>query len=256
MNARPAWRLLLTGLGDPYVNMAIDESLLLHRSRGENQPTVRFYGWSTPTISIGYFQAIEEEVDLEKAAALGVAYVRRISGGGAVFHDNEVTYSLVVSEDDPAMPRDIQESIRLICMGVIEGLKGLGIEAKFKPVNDVLVDGKKVSGSAQTRKHHTILQHGTVLLDVNYEEILSLLKRSARKMKRRTVEELKEHVAGINGILGADVSQGRLVGELAKGFGVALNVNLVEGTLTESEQKLAAHLAASKYSTREWNHRH
>ncbi len=255
MGIRPAWRLLLTGLGNPYMNMAIDESILFHRSTGENLPTIRFYGWSIPTISIGYFQAIEEEIDLGKAMEIGVSYVRRISGGGAVLHDDEVTYSLVVSEEDPIMPRDIQDSIKLICSGIVEGLNGLGIDAKFKPANDVVVLGKKISGSAQTRKLHTILQHGTVLLDVNYQRILCLLKRSAKKMKHRTIEELREHIVGVNEIVKFDVSRERLIEELIKGFEKVLNVELVRGNLTASEQDLAAKLAANKYSTREWNHK-
>ncbi|MGQ9513648.1 MAG: lipoate--protein ligase family protein [Thermoproteota archaeon] len=254
-DSRPKWRLLLTGLGDPYMNMAIDESILFHRSRGENLPTVRLYGWSKPTISIGYFQVLEEEIDLRKAMELGIGYVRRISGGGAVLHENEVTYSVVVSEEDPIIPRDIQNSIKLICGGVMEGLKRLGINAEFKPVNDVIVGGKKISGSAQTRKLHTILQHGTVLMDVNYQKIISVLIRSAKRMKQRTVDELKKHIVGVNDLLGWRVNYERLSEELAKGFEEALNVKLVSGQLTPSEQELASQFAQSKYSTREWNQR-
>jgi lipoate-protein ligase A len=252
---RPTWRLLFSGLGNPFMNMAIDESILFHRSRGENLPTVRLYGWSTPTISIGYFQVLEEEVDLKKAMELGIEYVRRISGGGAVLHEHEVTYSVVVSEEDPIIPRDIQKSIQLICGGVIEGLKRLGIDARFKPVNDVIIDGKKISGSAQTRKLHTILQHGTVLIDVNYQKILSVLIRSGKKMKQRTVDELKKHIVGINDLLEWRVNYEYLSEELAKGFEEALRVKLVRGELSFSEQNLASQLAKSKYSTREWNHK-
>lgn len=251
---RPEWRLLLTGFGSSYVNMGIDESILIHRSRGENAPTIRLYGWSTPTVSIGYFQRLGEEVDLDKAMQLGVGYVRRISGGGSVLHEHEVTYSIVVSETDPRIPSDIQESIRLICGGIIRGLRELGVDAEFKPVNDVVVGGRKVSGSAQTRKFQTVLQHGTVLLDVDRPKALSILKNAAKTMKGRSSDELREHIAGINEYVREEVSFQSLNEALVRGFEEELGIKLVKGALSISENDLAAKLSASKYSTRKWNH--
>jgi len=251
---RPEWRLLLTGFGNSYMNMGIDESILIHRSRGENAPTIRLYGWSTPTVSIGYFQRLGEEVDLDKAMQLGVGYVRRISGGGSVLHEHEVTYSIVVSEMDPRIPSDIQESIQLICGGIIRGLRELGVDAEFKPVNDVVVGGRKVSGSAQTRKFQTVLQHGTVLLDVDRPKALSILKNVAKTMKGRFSDELREHIAGINEYVREGVSFQSLNEALVRGFEEELGIKLVKGALSVSENDLAAKLSASKYSTREWNH--
>jgi len=245
-SARPEWRLLLTGFDGPYVNMGIDESILIHRSRGQNEPTIRLYGWSKPTVSIGYFQRLGEEVDLDKAMQLGVGYVRRISGGGSVLHEREVTYSLVASETDPTIPSDIQESIRLICGGIVRGLRELGIDAEFRPVNDVVVGDKKVSGSAQARKLHAILQHGTVLLDVDHQKALSILKRASKA---------KKHIAGINECLLGGTSFQRLNEALVRGFEGELGIKLVKGALSASENDLAAKLAAGKYSTGDWNHR-
>jgi len=245
-SARPEWRLLLTGYDGPFMNMGIDESILMHRSRGENAPTIRLYGWSKPTVSIGYFQRLAEEVDLDKAMQLGVGYVRRISGGGSVLHEHEVTYSLVASETDPTIPSDIQESIRLICGGVVSGLRELGIDAEFRPVNDVVVGDRKVSGSAQTRKFHSILQHGTVLLEVDHPKALSILRRASKA---------KKHVAGINECLPGGASFERVSEALVRGFERELRIKLVIGALSGSEGDLAAELAAGKYSTVEWNRR-
>jgi len=245
-SARPEWRLLLTGFGNPYMNMGIDESILIHRSRGENAPTIRLYGWSTPTVSIGYFQRLGEELDLDKAMQLGVGYVRRISGGGSVLHESEVTYSLMASDTDPTIPSDVQESIRLICGGIVRGLRELDIDAEFRPVNDVVVGDKKVSGSAQTRKLHAILQHGTVLLDVDHTKALSILKRASRA---------KKHIAGINEFLQGGTDFQRLNDALVRGFEGELGIKLAKGALSASENDLAAKLAAGKYSTVEWNHR-
>ncbi|TLN06666.1 lipoate--protein ligase family protein [bacterium] len=245
-SARPEWRLLLTGFDGPYMNMGIDESILIHRSRGQNAPTIRLYGWSKPTVSIGYFQRLGEEVDLDKAMQLGVGYVRRISGGGSVLHEREVTYSLVASETDPTIPSDVQESIRLICGGVVSGLRELGIDAEFKPVNDVVVGDRKVSGSAQTRKFHSILQHGTVLLEVDHAKALMILKRASKA---------KKQVAGINECPPGGASFQRVSEVLARGFERELRIKLVKGTLSEGEGDLAAELAAGKYSTVGWNQR-
>jgi lipoate-protein ligase A len=244
--ARPEWRLLLTGLGDPYLNMAIDESILVHRSRDENTHTIRIYGWSAPTVSIGYFQRLVDEVNLKKAAELGVGYVRRISSGGSVLHEHEVTYSLVASEEDPAIPSDVQESIQLICEGIVRGLRRLGVNAEFEPVNDVVVGGRKVSGNAQARKYHTLLQHGTVLLDIDRVKVHSILKKVAKT---------KKHVIGINEVLNERVNFERLSEALIAGFEEELEIRLVEGALSADEQSLAAKLAAERYSTRAWNHR-
>lgn len=244
--SRPGWRLLLTGSGNPYMNMGIDESILIHRSRGENAPTIRLYGWSTPTVSIGYFQRLGEEVDLDKAMQLGVGYVRRISGGGTVFHEHEVTYSLVASEGDPTIPSDVQGSIRLICGGIVRGLRELEIDAEFRPVNDVVVGDRKISGSAQTRRLHSILQHGTILLEVDHTKALSILRRASRA---------KKQIAGINEFLPGGVSAQRLNEALVRGFEEELAIRLSEGALSASEEDLASILAADKYSTAEWNHR-
>jgi len=228
------------------VNMGIDESILIHRSRGQNEPTIRLYGWSKPTVSIGYFQRLGEEVDLDKAMQLGVGYVRRISGGGSVLHEREVTYSLVASETDPTIPSDIQESIRLICGGIVSGLRELDMDAEFRPVNDVVVGDRKVSGSAQTRKFHSILQHGTVLLEVDHAKALSILRRASKA---------KKQIAGINEYLPGGASFQRVNEVLARGFERELRIKLVKGTLSESEGDLAAELATGKYSTVGWNHR-
>ena len=114
-------RLIDSGYNDAYTNMAIDESIMTMVSKGKVPATLRFFGWKPPAISIGYFQALTREVDLEKCKELGVQYVRRITGGGAVFHDKEITYSICIPEKE--VPKDIMRSYDLICGAVIKGLQ-------------------------------------------------------------------------------------------------------------------------------------
>ncbi|MFH1470632.1 MAG: lipoate--protein ligase family protein, partial [Candidatus Micrarchaeota archaeon] len=132
-------RLLETGASDAFMNMAIDEVLM-----ESSEPVLRLYSWKPPAVSIGYFQNLGEEVDSEACGKLGVDVVRRQTGGGAVFHDEELTYSFISRE----FPKNILESYKWVCSGVIEGLATMGFGAEFAPLNDILVGGKKVSGNA------------------------------------------------------------------------------------------------------------
>ena len=164
------WRLVVTGHNSANYNMALDEAIM-KLSHGQDAPTLRFYGWKPAAISIGYFQGMNDEVDISRCKELGVDVVRRITGGGAVFHDKELTYSFVATEESKLLPRNILDSYKKICNGVIAGLGELSLQASFVPLNDVVVAGKKISGNAQTRREKAILQHGTVLLGVDVEKM-------------------------------------------------------------------------------------
>jgi lipoate-protein ligase A len=123
-------------------------------------------------VSIRCFQSLEEEVNVGNCNNLGIDIVRRMTGGGAVLHEHELTYSFITKK----YPTNIMESYELICEPVIMCLKDLGFDAKFSPLNDIIVDNKKVSGTAQTRKQDILLQHGTILLDVDVNKMFSVLK--------------------------------------------------------------------------------
>lgn len=249
------WRLLLTGHKDAHTNMAIDESIMIHVGQGALPPTIRLYGWTPAAVSIGYFQGLEEEVDLKKCEALGIDYVRRITGGGAVFHEHEVTYSLSISESSLIIPQNVLESYRVICQGIIEGLKELKINAEFAPLNDILVGGKKISGSAQTRRNRTILQHGTILIDTDVEKMFSILKVPSEKIKDKMIKDVKERVTSIKMALSKDVSFEDVCIAMASGFEKSLEIELEKGKLTENEIQLAKEINRDRYSNPDWNHR-
>jgi lipoate-protein ligase A len=111
------WRLLITEDNSAFKNMAMDRAVLVENSNGNVPPTVRFYTWKPSAISIGYFQSLQDEVDLEKCNMIGVDCVRRITGGGAVFHENELTYSIVIPESHSQIPKNILDSYGRICGG-------------------------------------------------------------------------------------------------------------------------------------------
>jgi len=249
------FRLLLTDFADAYSNMSIDESVMIHVAQNKSPPTIRLYGWRPPAVSIGYFQGLEEEIDLNMCKELGVDYIRRITGGGAVFHDSEVTYSFAIHEMNSLIPKNVLDSYKVICSGIIEGLKDLEIEANFVPLNDILVNGKKISGSAQTRRNHAILQHGTVLMDTDVAKMFSILKVPSEKLKDKLISDVKERVTSIKQVLSKDVRFEDVCSALAGGFERSLDIELALSELSETEMSLASEIKRDRYSNSDWNHR-
>ena len=246
-------RLLTTGFKSAYENMAIDEAVLVH-SQKNHQSTLRFYGWRPAAISIGYFQSLKEEVDMNECQKQQVDYIRRVTGGGAVFHEAEVTYSLISPVDGQFIPQDIISSYKKICQGIIEGLKILGIESQFVPLNDIIASGKKISGNAQTRKKNVLLQHGTILLDVNVEKMFSLLKVPQEKLRDKLIKDVKQRVVGVkNLLLSKQINFETCQEALVKGFEKALMLEYDKTSLTASELAMAQELKDKKYSLPEWN---
>ncbi|MBW2993477.1 lipoate--protein ligase family protein [Candidatus Woesearchaeota archaeon] len=239
-------RVIDSKYNNAYLNMGINEALMKRCAQGIIPPTLLLFGWKPPAISIGYFQSLKQEVDLDKCRELGVDYVRRITGGGAVFHDTELTYSIVIPEKD--CPEDILESYGLICNAVIKGLKHLGINAEYAPINDIICNGKKISGNAQTRRNGVVLQHGTILLDVDVDKMFSLLKVPNEKIKDKLIANVKERVSGIN------KTYEETAAAIKKGFQEQFNAELVEDSLAQEEINLGKQIAQEKYSTDNWNH--
>ena len=249
------WRLLITKNNTAATNMAIDRSVIMANSKGIVPPTVRFFTWKPPAISIGYFQSLEDEVDLDVCKKLGVDYVRRMTGGGAVFHDKELTYSIVIPESHSQIPKNIIESYGRICGAIMKGLGQLEIESKYAPINDIITHGKKISGNAQTRKAKTVLQHGTILMDVDVEKMFSLLKVPNEKIRDKMISDVKDRVTSINHILDKEISFDSVANAMIKGFEEEFNVNLVMGELADEEIKLAEKFDKEYFGSKEWNHK-
>ncbi|MEM2121144.1 MAG: biotin/lipoate A/B protein ligase family protein [Candidatus Woesearchaeota archaeon] len=234
-----------------FMQMAIDEAILEARIKDLVPNTIRFYTWNPKCVSIGYFQSLEKEVNIEKAKREGVDVVRRITGGGAVFHDKELTYSIVVSEN--LVSHDVLKSYEKICNAIIRGLEFLGVKAVFKLINDIVVDEKKISGNAQTRRQNIILQHGTILLDVDVKRMFSLLKVPDEKIRDKIISSVEERVTSLKRILNREIKPEDLRINLIRGFQDVFDVEVEEKGLTDYEINLSKKLFKNKYSTKEWN---
>jgi lipoate-protein ligase A len=177
-----------------------------------------------------------------------------MTGGGAVYHsyEGEITYSVIVNQDHPKIPRDILKSYELICQGIILGMTKLGIKAEFRPINDIEVNGKKISGNAQTRRWGVFLQHGTILLDTDIKTMFTVLKVSAEKISDKLIKSVEDRVTTIRRELGRSVSFAEASDSLKTAFPQILGIELFEAGLSAEERVLATQLMKEKYQSWEW----
>jgi len=254
-----AWRLLKLETHNAFINMAIDEAILKAKIENFVPNTIRFYRWKPSAVSIGKFQSIEKEVHLDDCRKHGVDVVRRITGGGTVYHDaeDEITYSAIANKED-LEAKDITAVYAKIYAGLAEAVKILGLTADFNEGNaktcpNLTVNGKKISGSAQSHKKGVVLQHGTLLLDVDLEKMFTLLRVPWAKACMEVANVARQKITSIKNELGKDVPIKDVKQALIQGFQKALNIRIVDGELTLYERELAERLYKEKYSTNDWN---
>jgi lipoate-protein ligase A len=251
------WRFLPLEVKNGFWNMALDEAILKMTIKKKSPYTLRFYKWRPSTASIGRNQSLSNEIDVKFAKDKGYNIVRRITGGGAVFHDEfrEITYSIVCPikflENLGAIK--VLEQFEIITQGITGGLTILGL----KPEKDVihcpaiLLDGKKFSGNAQVRKNGYVLQHGTILLDINPELMYSVLKAPEDVGKSKMVRSVRAKCIGIKNHI-KNYNENKLIISLKNGFEKTLGIKLEDGIFSETEKELAEQLVKEKYSNLNW----
>jgi lipoate-protein ligase A len=276
------WRFIRSGKCSPAYNMAVDEAILMLHSEGKVPPTLRFYGWNPATLSIGYFQKADEEVDFAALAAQGLGFVRRPTGGRAVLHDQELTYSMIVSEDYPGMPRSVTEAYRVLSEGLLHGFRRLGLQAEMVSLAseddklkyaaagsaacfdspswyELVVEGRKVAGSAQVRQRGVVLQHGSILLDMDIDQLFAVLQFPSDRVRDRLRSSFAGKAVAINDLL-RQLGRNEVelpAAEEAFGLGIAesMGIELVPSELTGDERELADELVRDKYGNADWNMR-
>ncbi|MFJ7826766.1 biotin/lipoate A/B protein ligase family protein [Psychrobacillus sp. NPDC096623] len=270
------WYFINSGPCTPSFNMAMDEALLDWHSEGLIPPVIRFYEWNPATLSIGYFQSVEKEIDMEAVKSLGLGFVRRPTGGRGVLHEHELTYSVIVTESYPSMPATVTEAYRVISEGLLLGFQNLGLDAYFSVPNsdeqkenlkkpksavcfdtpswyELVVEGKKVAGSAQTRQKGVILQHGAILLDLDEDKLIQTFKFSSEEVRKRVKRSLSQKAVAINKIISKPISIEECKTAFKKGFEDALEIELVEYKLTKQQLDYIKELESTRYANDEWN---
>ncbi|MDR7868039.1 MAG: lipoate--protein ligase family protein [Sporomusaceae bacterium] len=270
------WRVIDSGAADAATNMAADEAIMLAHGAGEAPPTLRFYGWRPAAVSLGYFQRAAAEIDLAACRARGIDVVRRLTGGRAVLHDAELTYSVAVREDYPGVPPTITAAYRWFSGGLLDGLKRLGVEAGLNIPRAAYGQGRrpqhasaacfdapahyeltcaerKLAGSAQVRKGGVILQHGSLLLRFDAVKAAAVLRLPSPEARAATADMLARRAVALEEVLGRSPAWGELTAALTAGFAAALEDEFMPGGLTADEEAVAARLAAEKYGQDSWN---
>ncbi len=259
-------RFINTGFKDAFTNMAIDEAILSYCKI----PTLRVYGWKPSAISLGYNQDIKE-INMDYCKKNKIDIVRRITGGKAVFHDKEITYSFILPEDASLLPKEINESYRLIANALILALKNFKIDAEIKKTPEkiktsicfnssnwyeLLVNGKKISGSAQRRISGKVLQHGSILIDFDYEKNASLFNLNNNFDNVNNLNNLKNRITSIKngpGNKNSIINHQKLADAIKNGFKENFDFGVINSSLSKEEKNQAERLIKEKYSTDEWN---
>ncbi|NLK01080.1 MAG: lipoate--protein ligase family protein [Clostridia bacterium] len=259
--------------GTASYNMAVDEAILRHHAQDEVPPTLRFYTWHPPAVSIGYSQDLEREVDREACHKLRIDYVRRPTGGRAVLHDEEITYSVIIKLE--YLPGSVLETYKFLSQGLLAGLKQLGLAGELaRPKSgktrgsaacfdapswyELEVRGKKLMGSAQMRKQNALLQHGSILLELDISRLLQTMNIKNEKIRQRLADSLEKKATAINPELRKackpTVTPQEAALGMAKGFEIGLGIKLSPGELTPEEKSTAIKLMEQKYSAHGWNY--
>ena len=271
-NADEHWRVVWTPLAPAALNMAIDEAIAESVESHRSPPTLRIYGWQPPAVSLGYAQALDANVNLQAVLDRGYDLVRRSTGGRAVIHNHEVTYSVAVPPARLACGASVVASYREISRGVELGLTLLGLRACIPHLpdarrastrslpticfaktigGDMVVDGRKIVGSAQLRRPGVILQHGSVPIHIDPAEHVDILGSSdaTAAAQRRIVARA---AVGVADALGRPVSFQELGEAIIAGFRQALGVDLIQRELSDHEAARAQELVTVKYGTDAW----
>jgi lipoate---protein ligase len=252
-----SWRFITLETHDGYWNMALDEAILQSVIENKSPNTIRLYKWSPSTVSIGRNQSLLSEVDLNFIKKNGFNVVRRITGGGAVFHDEyrEITYSIVCRLEflEKLNAKSVMEQFEIIEMGIISGLQFYGLKPEKGIIHcpAIFLEDKKFSGNAQLRRKRHILQHGTILLELDPELMYSALKAPYNVSKSRMVRSVYSKCTGIKEHL-ESYNEQDFQSSLKKGFETTLKITSMENYFTEHELRLAKKLVYTKYRDKNW----
>jgi lipoyl(octanoyl) transferase len=267
------WRLLHTPPANGAWNMAVDESILEHIYRGESKPTLRLYSWNPPCLSLGRAQPFAD-VDMERLKSHGWEVVRRATGGRAILHTDELTYSVTGSADEPILAGDVLESYNRLAQALMYAVRELGLPVEMKehaaqpatknsnPVcfevpatYEITVNGKKLIGSAQARKKEGVLQHGSLPLTGDLTRICQALVFKDETAREIATQRLLDRATTVQFVIGVEKDWETAAQAFVRGFEVQLGIKFESGILSPSEEKRAAELVNEKYAHPSWTER-
>ena len=255
----PSWRIFPLETMNPVENMAKDEAIFRVKSENLNNipNTIRFYRWKPSSVSIGKNQILEEEVDIESCQSNNISIIRRISGGGSVFHmyEGEITYSIITNLAELNLSSS-KECYFHVLSALARGFQSLNIQSDQGQVHcpALLVNNKKISGNAQAISGNTLLQHGTVLVKYNPELMYTVLKARPDKPRVKMIQSVYAHVTTLEQ-LGVTTDFKEISEHLKRGFEKEFNIKqlqLEKPVLTSEEKDTMKLIAKERYSSQDW----
>lgn len=274
MHYSPAqWRLLISAPAHGAWNMALDEALLESVGQERSLPCLRLYAWEPACLSLGYAQA-SMDIDQTRLAQMGWEWVRRPTGGRAILHTDELTYSVIAPLSEPRLAGSVLESYQRLSTALLAALHSLKIPAVAHPVRviengqqngpvcfevpsnyEIVVDGKKLIGSAQARRKEGVLQHGTLPLWGDLTRITRAFSFSDEQSRQDAGQRLLSHAITVEAALGYRIDWDTAAQAFIKGFQSELDLDFVQDGLSAAEIERAEKLVESKYSHPSWQER-
>jgi len=266
------WRLLITPPAHGAWNMAVDESILEHIGRNESAPTLRLYAWDPACLSLGHAQPFSD-VDITRLKQHGWEVVRRATGGRAILHIDELTYSVIAPSNEPRVEGSVLESYNRLAQALLFAVKELDIPVEMKegkanenatpnPVcfevpstYEIKVNGKKLIGSAQARKKEGVLQHGSLPLTGDLTRICQALVFESESAREEASKRLLERATTVESALGVEISWEKAKQAFIHAFEAQLGLSFESGELSESESRRAEELVKEKYAHPSWTER-
>lgn len=271
---REIWRLIHSPAARGAFNMGLDEAILESVSSEQALPTLRLYAWDPPCLSLGYAQPAVD-VDRDLLDRQGWDWVRRPTGGRAILHTDELTYSIAAPINNPHVAGGILESYRHLSQGLVAGLENLGLHVQSQPgasstpqevqgnpvcfenpgAYELTFDRRKLVGSAQVRRRLGVLQHGTLPLCGDLGRIGLALRFDSSQSRWAAQERVRRQAATVEDVLGRQVAWSTAAEALAEGFASALGIELRREDPSPGELSRAEQLVRTRYGTAEWTER-
>ncbi|MHB1173665.1 MAG: lipoate--protein ligase family protein [Sulfuriferula sp.] len=244
------WRLLDTGLRPAAQNIALNRALLEARQENASPSTLRFLRFE-PCALLGYHQSAEQELDLDYCREHGITIQRRITGGGALYFDTtQIGWELYLHKHELGTA-DMTTIARRICEAAARGISTLGVDAQFRPRNDIEVDGRKISGTGGAFDGNALMYQGTLLIEFDVEKMLRVLRIPAEKLSDKAIASARERVANLGDLLGQVPTMSQVQSALASAFAEEFSVEFTPALLSSHEEVLY-HSALAEIDHSDW----
>ncbi|MBL7118955.1 hypothetical protein ISS96_02975 [Candidatus Bathyarchaeota archaeon] len=249
-----SWRLVDLGIAEPLIAQTFYEAVAKAVDEGESPNTIVLVQPSSPYVCIGYHQEIEREVDIEYCRSRNLPIIRRSQGGGAVYLDsNQIFYQIVARDDSKTIPLRVDKLFEKLLGVTVQVYNKLGLPAEFKPLNDVIVDGKKISGNGAGKfGDKTMILVGNIILDLNYESMANVLKVPSEKFKDKISKSMRQWVTSLKRELEFVPPIEEIKGLLAESYEQVLGIELVRSKITETEEKIWEEKVRPKHLSKDW----